>query len=163
MQPPMRTLLAAALFVLASGCAPASYYFNFDITDPGAKNLTRPGERDVFEDPDLRVELLVDPTSFQAILLVLTNRTPEPIGVEWNRVGIIGPDRVERSLLPDDRVARLEPFTSVRARLITFELPALGNAAASFDAQPFELHVPLVVMGKPRDLRIHLLAHAVKL
>ena len=41
-------LLAVSLLV-ASGCAPAKYYYNFDVTDPGAKNLTKPGERDGVE------------------------------------------------------------------------------------------------------------------
>ena len=91
----MRMLLAV-LLVAASGCAPSKYFYNFDVTDPGAKNLTKPGERDVVEDPDLRAELL-------------------------------------------------------------------GNAAASFDNQPFELVVPIEARGQPRDFRVHLLAHAVKL
>jgi hypothetical protein len=158
----MRMLLAV-LLVTSVGCAPARYFYNFDITDPGAKNLTKQGERDVLEDPDLRAELLVDPTSFQAILLIITNTTPEPLVVQWQRISIIGPDRVARWLQPDVRLGRVEPYTKARARLIPFELPEVGNAAASFDNQTFELVVPLEVKGQPRDLRVHLLAHAVKL
>jgi hypothetical protein len=158
----MRMLLAV-LVVAGSSCAPAKYFYNFDVTDPGAKNLTKPGERDVIEDPDLRAELLVDPTSFQAILLMITNTTAEPMVVHWHRISVIGPDRVSRPLQPDVRVGRIEPYTKVRARLIPFELPDVGSAAASFDNQPFELVVPLEVRGQPRDFRIHLLAHAVKL
>lgn len=156
-------MLLAVLVVAGAGCAPAKYFYNFDVTDPGAKNLTKPGERDVLEDPDLRAELLVDPTSFQAILLMITNTTAEPMTVHWGRISIIGPDRVARPLQPDIRLGRIEPYTKVRARLIPFELPDLGTAAAGYDNAQFELVVPLEVRNQPRDLRIHLLAHAVKL
>lgn len=158
----MRMLLATLMLAIA-GCAPVNYFYNFDITDVGAKNLTKPGERDVLEDPDVKAELLVDPTSFQAILLILTNRTPEPITVSWHQITVIGPDRVARTLRPDEPVGRIDPYTKARARLIPFELPDVGGAAAAFDNQAFELVVPLVARGKTRDLRIHLLAHAVKL
>ena len=155
-------LLAVSLLV-ASGCAPAKYYYNFDVTDPGAKNLTKPGERDVLEDPDLRAEILVDPTSFQAILLIITNLTPEPMMVQWHQIAVIGPDRIARPLRPDVGAGRIEPYTKQRVRLIPFELPDVGNAAAGYDQQPFELVVPLQVKGQFRDFRVHLLAHAVKL
>ena len=158
----MRTLLAS-LMLLAAGCAPANYYYNFDITDPGARNLTRPGERDQFDDPDVRLEVLVDATSFEAVLLVMTNRTPEPLIVNWGQISIIGPDRIARGIHPDEGVGPIEPYTKTRVRLIPFELPAVGGAAASFDNQTFELVIPLVVSGKPRELRVHLMAHAVKL
>jgi hypothetical protein len=158
----MRTLLAT-LMLAATGCAPANYYYNFDVTDPGATNLTRPGERDVLEDADVRVEVLVDPTSFQSILLIITNRTPEPLTVNWHLITIIGPDRVARQLRPDEGLGRIDPYTKARARLIPFELPDVGGAASAFDNQTFELVVPMVARGKTRDLRLHLLAHAVKL
>ena len=156
-------MLLAVLFLVASGCAPSKYYYNFDVTDPGAKNLTKPGERDVLEDPDLRAEILVDPTSFQSILVIITNLTPEPMMLQWQGIAVIGPDRVARSLRPDVRVDRIEPYTKERLRLIPFELPDVGNAAAGYDQQAFELVVPLQVRGQPRDFRVHLLAHAVKL
>ncbi len=159
----MRLLLLSAAVLVSTACAPANYFYNFDITDPGAKNLTRPGERDFFEEDDLRAEVLVDPTSFQAVLLILTNKTSEPMIVQWGQIGMIGPDRVERPIRPDQAVGPIEPFTRGRARLIPFELPAIGGAAASYDGQTFELVVPLVVRGQPRSLRLHLLAHAVKL
>ena len=156
-------MLIAFLMLVASGCVPAKYYYNFDVTDPGAKNLTKPGERDLLETADLKAEVLVDPTSFQAILLIITNTTSEPLTVQWQQVAVIGPDRVERPLRPDVGAGRIEPYTKMRARLIPFELPDVGNAAASFDGQAFELVVPLLVRGQPKDFRIHLLAHAVKL
>ena len=159
----MRKTLLASLMLAAAGCAPANYAYNFDITDPGAKNLTKPGERDLFEDADVRAELLVDATNFQSILLVLTNRTPAPLIVNWGQIGIIGPDRVARNIHPDEGVGPVEPYTRTRVRLIPFELPAVGGAAMSYDNQTFELVVPLVVQGKPRELRLHLMAHAVKL
>lgn len=156
-------MLLAVLLLVASGCTPSKYYYNFDVTDPGAKNLTKPGERDVLEDPDLRAEILVDPTSFQAILLIITNLTAEPMMVQWNEISVIGPDRVARPLRPDVGVGRIEPYTKQRVRLIPFELPDVGTAASGYDQQPFELVVPLEVKGQYRDFRVHLLAHAVKL
>lgn len=172
-------MLLAVLLVASAGCVPSKYFYNFDITDPGAKNLTKPGERDVLEDADLRAELLADPTNFQAILLIITNTTSEPLVVHWNRVTVIGPDRVARSLRSDvgrsesgrggdpmrsDTGSRnIEPYTKTRTRLIPFELPEVGDAAAAFDKQNFELVVPIEVRGQQRDFRIHLMAHAVKL
>jgi len=159
----MRTLLPLALLLLAA-CAPANYFFDFDITNPGAKNLTKMGARDVFETSDARVELLVDPANFQSILMIVTNRTPEPMMVQWGRISIIGPDRVARSIHPDDAVGRVEPYTNVRVRLIPFELPSTGAAALGYDNQTFELVVPIVIHNtEQKELRITLLAHAVKL
>lgn len=147
-----------------AGCAPSTYFYNFDITDPGAKNLTKWGERDVLEDADVKLELLADPASFQSILVILHSRSADPITVNWGQITVIGPDRVPRPMYPDENVAmRVEPYTKLRARLIPFELPELGAAAAAYDQQAFELVLPLVVKGKPRDLRVHLKAHAVKL
>ncbi|MFO0594923.1 MAG: hypothetical protein U0228_06455 [Myxococcaceae bacterium] len=158
------SVLAAALaLALASGCTPASYYYNFDITDPGARNLTKPGERDVYDTPEYRAELLVDPANFESVLLVLTNYTTQPIEVQWSQVTIVGPDQIAHTIHPDDVVARLEPNTKVRARLITFSLPTLGAAATSYDQAMFELLVPMWVKGKQQDLRMHLRAHAMKL
>jgi hypothetical protein len=158
----MRKLLPIVLLLTA--CAPAHYFYNFDITNPGAKNLTKMGELDVLETPEARIELMVDPANFQSILMIITNRTNEPMMVQWGRIGIIGPDRVERSIHPDDAVGRIEPYTKVRVRLIPFELPAIGPAALGYDNQAFELVVPLTVHNtEQKDLRINLLAHAVKL
>jgi hypothetical protein len=160
----MRKLTFAAVSaLLCAACSPSHYYYNFDISDPGAQNFTKPGVHDVLEDADIRTEVLVDPTSFQSILLVITNKTSEPLLVSWNQLSVIGPDRTERPLKPDVGLGTIEPFVNVHARLIPFELPALGSAAAGYDNQTFELVVPLTVRGQPRDYRIHLLAHAMKI
>lgn len=158
-----RLITGVALLVVSAGCTPATYYYNFDITDPGARNLTKPGERDVYDTPEFRAELLVDPANFESVLLVLTNYTTAPIEVGWGQVTIVGPDQIAHTIRPDDTVARLEPNTKVRARLITFALPTLGAAASSYDQAMFELVVPMTVKGKPQDLRLHLRAHATKL
>jgi len=160
----MQRAVLGALVLGLVGCAPSTYFYNFDITNPGAKNLTKWGERDVFEDPDVKLELLADPASFQSILVILHGRTPEPITVNWGQITVIGPDRVSRGIHPDEGVPmQLDPYTKLRARLIPFELPEIGAAAAAYDQQPFELVIPIVVKGKPRELRVHLTAHAVKL
>jgi hypothetical protein len=159
----LRTPLVALALGLV-GCAPAQYFYNFDITEQGAQNLTRWGERDVFEDPDVKLELLADPASFQAILVILHSRSEQPIEVAWHQVSVIWPDRVARPIRPDDSISmRIDPYTRVRARLIPFELPEIGAAAAGYDKQPFELVIPLTVKGKRRELRVHLTAHAVKI
>ena len=156
-------MLLASCWLAFTACAPVKYYYHFDITDPGATNVHKPGERSALSDPDLKAEVLVDPTSFQAILLIITNTTAEPMMVQWHQIGVIGPDRVMRSLRPDVGVGNIEPYTKARVRLIPFELPDVGNAAASYDGQAFELVVPLLVRNQPREFRVHLLAHAEKL
>jgi hypothetical protein len=159
--PAMRILLALGLFVV--GCAPANYAYSFDLTDPGARNLTKPGERDTIEDADVKTEILVDPTSFQAVLLDLTNKTEVPLEVRWDQISIIGPDHSQMPVHADVGLGAIEPGAKVVARLIPFVLPAVGAAAAAYDNTDFELVVPMAVRGAVRENRYHLHARANKL
>src|SRR6478752_5858417 len=92
------------LFVLLGACADASYVYNFNITDPGAKNLEKPGERDVLEDADVKAEMLLDPTSFQAIAFDVTNKTEVDLIVNWDQVSILSPDGSQTPIHPDASV-----------------------------------------------------------
>jgi hypothetical protein len=159
--PGMRYL--TLVFALAAGCAPANYAFSFDLTDPGARNLTKPGERDAIEDADVKSEILVDATSFQAILLDLTNKTEQPLQVGWDRISITGPDGVQTPIKPDTGLGEIEPGAKVVARLVPFVLPSTGKLAAAYDGATFELVVPVWVRGQPREYRYHLRARANKL
>ncbi len=152
-----------AALVGTSSCAAATYSFSFDLTDPGAHNLSKPGERDVLEDGDLRTELLIDATNFQAVLIDLTNKTSAELMVDWRRIAMVTPDRLEIPLHPDASVPAIEPGGRVVVRLITFSLPNIGDSAARLDNRPFELLVPMVVRGVPRQQRYHLVSHATKL
>ena len=156
-----------SLFTLVAafgvGCAPASYVYTFDLTDPGAHNLTRPGERDTIEDADVKAELLVDPTSFQAILLELTNKTGATLDVDWQGVAIVGADHVENRIRPDNRPDPVEPGAKIVTRLVPFVLPEKGPAAAGYEGATFELVVPVLIGGKNKVYRYHLLAHVNKL
>jgi len=155
----MRPRFVLGVFLLASaGCGPTNYAYSFNLTDPGARNLTRPGERDVIEDGDVRAEILVDPTSFQAILLDLTNKTDQDLSVNWNGVSIVGPDGSQTPLHPDSAAQSIEPNARLVARLIPFVLPARGAPAAAYDNSTWELVVPMMVRGQPREYRYHLRA-----
>jgi len=156
-----RALLLVA--ALGAGCAPASYAYSFDLTDPGARNLTKPGERDTLEDADVKSELLVDPTSFQAILLDLTNKTEVPLQVQWSQISMIGPDKSQVPVHPDTTIGAVEPGARITARLIPFSLPSVGDAAKAYDNTDFELVVPLVIRGAAREARYHLHARTNKL
>ncbi len=158
-----RTRVLPLLALALAACADATYAYSFDLTDPGAKNLTRPGERDVLEDADVRSELLVDPTSFQAILLDLTNKTDADLYVAWDQIAVVGPDGMQTPLHPDTQLGAVQPGAKVVARLITFQLPATGKLAAAYDGAKFELVVPMTVRGAQRELRYHFLAHTNKL
>jgi len=158
----MKRLICIAL--LASGCATtANYVYSFDLTDPGARNVSKPGERDVLEDADIKSEILVDPTSFRAILLDITNKTEAPLDIGWGQISLIGPDKTAIPIHPDQRLGPIEPGTRAVARLIDFALPAQGPAAAGYDQSTFELIVPMVVRGVPREVRYHLIARVQKL
>jgi hypothetical protein len=157
----MRALLVA--LVGACGCAPANYVYNFELTDPGARNLTKPGERDTIEDAEVKSEILVDPTSFQAILLDLTNKTDLPLDVRWREIAIVGPDHIQAPIRPDGPVGPVEPQAKLVIRLVPFALPAQGSAAEAYDHSSFELVVPMVVRGTPREYRYHLRARISKL
>ncbi len=160
----MRAMRALVLFTaLAAGCAPATYTYSFDLTDPGARNVQKPGQHDVLEDNDLKSEILVDPTSFQAVMFKLTNKTDADVMVQWNAISMVAPDRSQQPLAPDNGLGPVEPGASVSARLVPFMLPSQGPAAAAYDGQVFELVVPAMVRGQPRELRFHLIAHAIKL
>jgi hypothetical protein len=158
----MRNLLLV-VGLAASGCAPANYVYSFDLTDPGAKNLIKPGERDTLEDADVKSELLLDPTSFQAILLDVTNKTDALLEVAWDHIVWIGPDKTETPIHPDGSLGQVEPGAKVVARLVPFSLPGQGPAAASYDNTSFELVVPMGVRGQPREYRYHLNAKVKKL
>lgn len=162
MVPRMRRLLMPILLGL-SACAPSSYVYSFDLSDPGAKNLTKPGERDVLEDPDLRTEILVDPTSFQAIALDITNKTDAPVAVNWAGIYVITPDHTQQWLKPDAPQTEVASHVKATARLIPFSLPAAGPGAAVYDNSTFELVIPMTVRGQGRDYRLHLLARVKKL
>lgn len=153
----------ACVLVLVSGCAAGNYAYNFDLTNPGAHNLQKPGERDTLDDADVRTEILVDATSFQAVLLDLTNKTDVPLAVAWNQISIIGPDHAQNPLRPDGSLGAVEPGAKVTARLIPFSLPAQGEAAKAYDNTDFELVVPMTVRGMPTEKRYLLHARATKL
>ena len=157
----MRRLIA--LFLPLCACAPANYVYNFDLSDPGARNLSRPGERDVLEDADLKTEILVDPTSFQAIALDVTNKTNAPIQINWAGIYVITPDHTQQWLKPDSMQSEIASNVRATTRLIPFTLPPSGPGAAVYDNSTFELVIPMTVRGLPRDYRMHLLAKVKKL
>jgi hypothetical protein len=61
----------------------------------------------------VKVEILVDPTSFQAILLDVTNKTNTMLQVAWNTVSIITPDQTQTPLRPDQALGNVEPGAKV--------------------------------------------------
>ncbi len=150
------------LVLLACACAAPTYTFSFDLTDPGARNLPKPNERDVLEDADVRTEVLLDPVNFQAVLLDITNKTASELSVDWRRVTMMMPDRMQMPLRPDGPVAPIQPGGRVVVRLISFSLPTVGDSAARYDNQAFELVVPMVIRGTAQQQRYHLRAHAIK-
>jgi hypothetical protein len=159
----MRSTLLLSIVLGAGGCAPATYAYNFDLTDPGARNLTKPGERDVLEDADVKSEILVDPTSFQSVLLDVGNKTDVPLQVDWMAISITGPDGNQTPLHPDVGLGAVEPGAKVVARLIPFALPAQAPLAPAYNNTNFELAVPMYVRGEQRVYRYHMRATVKKL
>jgi hypothetical protein len=158
-----QALLALVCGVVAVGCAPASYAYRFDLADVGAINPQRVGERATIEDADVRAELLVDPTAFQAILLELTNKTIGQLEVEWHKLSIVGPDHIEAPIRADTKPSAVQSGAKIITRLVPFTLPAKGDAAASYEGAVYELIVPVLLAGKPKVYRYHLVAHPQKL
>jgi hypothetical protein len=152
------------LLCLVAGCAPANYVYSFDLVNAGAHNVQKPGERDVLDDSDVTSEILVDPTSFQAVLLDLTNKTDQPIQVGWEQISIVGPDHTQTPLKPDAPMPpAIEPAARLMARLVPFALPPSGAAARAYDGRDFELVVPMTVRGAPTERRYRLRVHLTKL
>jgi hypothetical protein len=159
-----RRMRKLALLLLAAACAPANYNYSFDLTNSGARNIQKPGERDVLEDADVHSELLVDPTSFQAVLLELTNKTDQPLAVGWEQISIVGPDHRQQPLKPDAPMPpTVEPGAKLMARLTPFSLPPAGADARRYDNADFELVVPLTIRNAPSERRYNLRAHLTKL
>lgn len=158
----MRKTLLCLLTGLA-GCTAGTYAYTFDSTDPGAHNLTEPGARDSLEDADVKTELLVDPTNFRAIALDVTNKTDGPLQIQWDNITYINPDGTEGKLHPDSAVPPADPGAKIEARLVSFELPSQGAMAAAYNNQVFQLVVPMIVRGQPREYRYHLIAYTHKL
>jgi hypothetical protein len=158
----MRALALTVIVVAA--CAPASYYYNFDITDPGAANQAKPHTRDSIEDSDVKTEILVDPTNFQSILIVLTNKTDQMLGVAWDQITIINPDGVATNVRPDMQLNMgVQAGTKLMARLVPFSLPEQGPAAAANDGAKFVLVIPMVVRGANKEYRYHLISQVAKM
>jgi hypothetical protein len=154
----MKKLAFVFVLWMPAACGPSNYAYSFDLTDPGARNLQRPGQRDVIEDADVRSEILVDPTSFQAILLDITNKTDQTLSVNWSAVSIIGPDGTQTPLHPDSAAPSVEPNARLVSRLVPFVLPSQGSPAAAYNNSTWELVVPMVIRGQPREYRYHLRA-----
>lgn len=142
--------------LLLAACAPANYLYSFDLTDPGAKNYPDFRRPDALEDADVKVELRLDPTEFKAVALDITNKTEAPMQVNWALISIVGPDHVQSPLHPAQAVGDIEPGAKISALLVPFELPAVGPPAAAYDGSNFEVVVPLIVRGAPRENRYHL-------
>jgi hypothetical protein len=145
--------LSLVLLGFLAGCADTMYAYDFDLKNAGAVNIAKPGQRDTLEDADVKAEVLVDPTSFQAIVLDLTNKTDDPVQVDWNAISIISPDHTQNPLHPDVGLGAVEAHAKVSSRLIPFALPSVGGAARVYDETDFELVVPMVVRGQAREAR----------
>src|SRR5437016_1803415 len=118
---------------LLVGCASGTYTFSFDVTDPGA------------------------------IMFDVTNKTDVPLVVQWGAISIINPDRTQLPLHPDQGLGAIEPGAKLSSRLVAFVLPSEGAAAKAYDNTDFELVVPVIVRGIPRELRYHMHARATKI
>lgn len=155
--------MALLLVGAAAGCAPANYLYGFDLTDPGARNFADFRRPDALEDPDVIVELRLDPTEFKAVALDITNKTDAPLAIAWDQISIIGPDRSQVILRPTAPQPAIEPGARVSTQLLPFELPAQGPAAKAYDGTTFELVIPLVARGVARENRYHLRARLQKI
>jgi hypothetical protein len=138
------------------GCAPATYLYSFDLTDPGAQNFQDFRRPDALEDGDVKVELRADPTEFKAVALDVTNKTDQTLQVAWDQISIIDPMHGQNPLRPNAPLGAVEPTAKMSALLVPFELPAVGPAAAAYDGTNFEVVVPMVVRGTAREYRYHL-------
>jgi hypothetical protein len=153
----------ALLPLIAAGCAPTNYYYSFDLTNPGAQNLSKPGERDTLEDSNVKAEILVDPTTFRAIALDLKNKTNQVMEVQWTQIKMIAPDGSSLPVQPDAALGVVLRGYKVSSRLVPYSLPASGDAAAAYDNMHFELDVPLVILGQPKLYQFQMIVHMQKL
>jgi hypothetical protein len=144
------------ILVALGGCAPANYLYSFDLADPGAINYPDFRRPDAIEDNDVKIEVRADPTEFKAVALDVTNKTEVPLQVTWDQISMIGPDAQQNALRPQAPLGAIEPGAKITALLVPFTLPSQGAPAKAYDGTTFELVVPLVVRGAPRENRYHL-------
>jgi hypothetical protein len=145
------------------GCAPNHYLFDFDLTDPGAQNFKDFRRPDALEDADVKVEIRADPTEFKAVAVDITNKTDQPVNVNWGGIFIVGPDQEQRRLNSNAMMSEIEPGAKVSLVLTPFELPSVGSAAKFYDNSDFQFVLPLVVRGQPREMHYHLHVKLTKL
>jgi hypothetical protein len=148
--------LLGTLLLACAGCAPATYLYSFDLTDPGAKNYPDSRRPDALEDTDVKAEVRADPTEFKAVALDVTNKTEVPLQVQWEAISMIGPGGGQMVLRPSAPLGYVEPGAKLSALLLPFELPSVGSAAKAYDETNFEMVVPMVVRGVLREYHYHL-------
>jgi hypothetical protein len=158
-----KPLSICGLSLVLVGCAPANYLYSFDLTDPGAVNFADARRPDVQEDADVKAEIRLDPTEFRAIALDITNKTDTPLQVQWDQIALVSPDGLQRPMRPQAPLGAVEPGAKLPSLLAPFELPSQGAAAKVYDGSTFELVVPMIVRGMPREVRYHLRATLKKL
>ena len=144
--------LALCALLASPGCA-TPYAYSFRLDNPGALAASKPGEREVIEDADVRAAILVDPTGARAILLDLTNRTDQVLQVEWARIEMTSSDGSSTTPRPDADLGWIPPGTTRSVRLVPFALPPSGRQAAGYQGRRFELAVPMIVSREPRTYR----------
>jgi hypothetical protein len=149
----MRILAGVCLLY---ACANTHYLYDFDLTDSGARNYKDSRRPDILEDGDLKAEVRVDPAEFKAVAYDLTNKTDQPIYVNWQGIFIIGPDHNQISLRSSVAPAEIEPGARVSTVLGPFTLPDIGSAARFYDESDFDFMVPMTVRGQPREAHYHL-------
>jgi len=152
-----------SLLVLLAGCGVHNYRYDFVINDLRAHNARKPGERSFLEDDMMKVEILPDPTSFQAILVDVTNKTTGQIAIGFDRLRIIDPEKNEVMLHPDATVPAIDPGVRQTVRLIPFQLPGSGPRAAAYEGTTFELIIPMWIGGALKEYHYPLIAHTRRL
>ena len=150
--------LALAVLLASVGCAaPRAYAFHLE--NAGARPATKPNQREVLDDADVRAEILVDPTSARAILLDLTNKTDQVLQVEWANITMKRSDGTSTSPRPQEDLGWILPGATLSTRLIPFALPLTGGDADGYQGNHFELEVPMIVRREQRLYRYSFAVH----
>ena len=147
------------LAVMVSTACATPYAYTFHLVDGDAERPPTGSGRQVLEDPDVRSELLVDPTVERAIFLGVTNKTEQVLQVQWAKVTATRSDGLRTTLRPDVDLGWIRPSETQLARLVPFALPPSGDAALTLEGQRLELEVPMIVRRELRRYRYTFQVH----
>jgi hypothetical protein len=139
-----RLTLLAPLLLLGGCAAPVHYLF---------------APESPFQDPDFTAEAAFDPTGAGAVALSLTNRTDQPLQIDWAQVTLTPEGAPALHPRPERDLGWLAPGAHLETKLVPFTLPRAGDDTHRWEGRRFTLDLPATVRREARHFALTFTAH----